>query len=315
MKKNNVLTKLYRERGNQLIADITPFLSLLLLIAIFGIATDGRMLRLKNAQLILMQSVIVMIGAMGTSFVMAHGNLEFSLGGELAICALVGYFANTVHPYLMLPACLLTGVVLNCIIGGMHVFIGLPSFISGMSVMFIGSGIVQLVAAGGLFISPIYNALDKTWFYITVLLVVAAVMVLLFDYTNIGRYNKLIGSNPRAAFLSGINVGKYKLLAFLVSGCTVGISAFLTLVRTSSVAAQTGQTYAIDCIIVMTLGGAPLSGGSGMKIRNSIIGALTYFILSNGFVQMGVSAEVIYIIKGVLFLAIVAFSFDRNNKL
>ena len=125
MKKNNVLTKLYRERGNQLIADITPFLSLLLLIAIFGIATDGRMLRLKNAQLILMQSVIVMIGAMGTSFVMAHGNLEFSLGGELAICALVGYFANTVHPYLMLPACLLTGVVLNCIIGGMHVFIGL----------------------------------------------------------------------------------------------------------------------------------------------------------------------------------------------
>jgi len=63
----------------------------------------------------------------------------------------------------------------------------------------------------------------------------------------------------------------------------------------------------------MVLGGIPLSGGTGVKIRNGVIGALIFYMLNNGLTLWGVSAEIINIIKGVLFLIIVRLTYDRHN--
>ena len=143
---------------------------------------------------------------------------------------------------------------------------------------------------------------------------VLLITAILFNYTKIGRYNRLIGSNPVVSFLSGIDTKLYKILAFLVSGFCVGIAAFLTIIRGGGISGQTGATFEMDTIIVLTLGGAPLSGGSGVKLRSALLGALTYFVLSNGLIVWGVNAEVIFIIKGILFLTIVALTFDRSNR-
>ncbi|NMA67669.1 MAG: ABC transporter permease, partial [Clostridiaceae bacterium] len=70
------------------VKDIIPYLGLLSLLILFGTTTNGRFLRVSNIGVILKQSAIVLVGTMGTTFVMAHGNLDFSLGGELALCSL-----------------------------------------------------------------------------------------------------------------------------------------------------------------------------------------------------------------------------------
>lgn len=297
-----------------ILRELFPYLGLLLMIVLFSVTTSGKFLRIRNLTMILKQSVIVMIGALGSSFVLAHGNMDFSIGGEMALCCLLSYYISRLNPYLMLPACILLALLLSFLVGVVHVVIGVPAFVSGMCVMFIGKGIVQSVSGSGLICPSIYNALDATWFYVLALALTLAVTFILFNYTRIGRNNRLIGSNPTAAFLSGIDTKKYKILAFLTSGFCVGVSSFLTIVRGGGISAQTGASFEMDTIIVLTLGGAPLSGGSGVRLRSALLGALTYFILSNGLIIWGVPAEIIFAIKGILFLTIVALTFDRSNK-
>lgn len=297
-----------------ILRELFPYLGLLLMIVLFSVTTNGKFLRIRNLTMILKQSVIVMIGALGSSFVLAHGNMDFSIGGEMALCCLLSYYVSRLNPYLMLPACILLALLLSFLVGVVHVVIGVPAFVSGMCVMFIGKGIVQSVSGSGLICPSIYNALDATWFYVLALALTLAVTFILFNYTRVGRNNRLIGSNPTAAFLSGIDTKKYKILAFLTSGFCVGVSSFLTIVRGGGISAQTGASFEMDTIIVLTLGGAPLSGGSGVRLRSALLGALTYFILSNGLIIWGVPAEIIFAIKGILFLTIVALTFDRSNK-
>lgn len=297
-----------------ILRELFPYLGLLLMIVLFSVTTNGKFLRIRNLTMILKQSVIVMIGALGSSFVLAHGNMDFSIGGEMALCCLLSYYVSRLNPYLMLPACILLALLLSFLVGVVHVVIGVPAFVSGMCVMFIGKGIVQSVSGSGLICPSIYNALDATWFYVLALALTLAVTFILFNYTRIGRNNRLTGSNPTAAFLSGIDTKKYKILAFLTSGFCVGVSSFLTIVRGGGISAQTGASFEMDTIIVLTLGGAPLSGGSGVRLRSALLGALTYFILSNGLIIWGVPAEIIFAIKGILFLTIVALTFDRSNK-
>lgn len=296
------------------VKNIFPYLGLIFIMVLFTFTTEGRFLRPGNIVLIFKQSVIVMIGALGSSFVLAHGNMDFSIGGEMALCCLASYYVAQLNPYLMFPACILIGLLLSLATGVVHVVVGVPAFVSGMCVMFIGKGIVQSVSGSGLTCPPLYGALDETWFYMAALASVLLLAAVLFNYTKIGRYNRLIGSNSQASFLSGIDTGWYKIMAFLVSGFCVGVASFLTLVRSGGVSAQSGATFEMDTIIVLTLGGAPLSGGAGVRLRSALLGALTYFVLSNGLVLWGVRSEIIFIIKGILFLAIVALTFDRSNK-
>lgn len=303
------------KKGTYGIKDMFSYLGLFVILLLFACTTGGKFLRTTNLMLIFKQSVIVMVGALGSSFVLAHGNMDFSIGGEMALCCLLSYYISQVNPYLMFPACIVIGMLLSLIVSMIHVVVGVPAFVSGMCVMFIGKGIVQSVSGSGLTCPSLYNALDESWFYISVLLLVLLITFVLFNFTKIGRYNRLIGSNPRASFLSGIDTKKYKILAFLVSGFAVGVASFLTMVRSGGLSAQTGSSFEMDTIIVLTLGGAPLSGGSGVKLRSALLGALTYYVLSNGLVLWGVSSEIIFIIKGILFLVIVGLTFDRSNKL
>lgn len=304
-----------KENISRLLKDLFPYLGLILMVLLFATTTNGKFLRTANLMMILKQSVIVMIGALGSSFVLSHGNMDFSIGGEMALCCLLSYYLSQVNPYLMLPACIIIALLLSFIVSVVHVVIGVPAFVSGMCVMFIGKGIVQSVSGSGLTCPPMYNALDETWFYIAALCLVLVITFILFNYTKIGRYNRLLGSNPVASFLSGIDTKKYKILAFLTSGLCVGIASFLTIVRGGGVSAQTGATFEMDTIIVLTLGGAPLSGGSGVKLKSALLGALTYYVLSNGLIIWGVDAEIIFAIKGILFLTIVGLTFDRSNKI
>lgn len=293
--------------------EIIPYLGLIIVSIIFATTTNGRFIRISNLLLIFKQSVIIMVGALGVTFVMAHGNIDFSLGGELALCSIAGWYASQVSPVLLLPVCILTGILISSVICYSNIKIGLPIFAVGICVMFIGKGIAQAMNSIQMYIPDVYRPLDTPNFYLIVALIVMAIVYILFNYTKIGKYNQIIGVNSRTAKLSGIHEGKSKLLAFIIAGAACGLSAFLTMVRAGAVTATTGATFEMDVLLVMTLGGVPLSGGSGVRLRNGILGSLTYYILKNGLVIWGVPQEWIYIINGLLFLGLVFFSYDRNN--
>ena len=134
------------------------------------------------------------------------------------------------------------------------------------------------------------------------------------EYTKIGKFNKAIGANERAALLSGINVTKYKCIAFALTGACVGLAAFLTLTKGRSVTANTGLNVEINVLIALVLGGMPLSGGMAAKIRNVVVGALVFCLLSNGLSLWGTDPNIINIVKGVVFVACVFLSYDRSSN-
>lgn len=292
-----------------------PFLGLIILIILFGATTEGRFLKIANLKNIFSQAAIVMVAGTGCSFVMSHNNLDFSLGGACAMSAVAGIIVGAKVSYaLMLPVCLVVGMLCGLITAALHIKAQIPAFMAGMCVMFAGRGLAQGAYLQFVMTLPKdYKVLQNIWFYLGVVIVVFVIAYILFEYTKIGKFNKLIGSNPQVAKLSGIPVNKYKLIAFVVSGFTVGVAAFMSIIRGGGVGAQTGTNLETNVLLALTLGGFPLTGGSQSRMRSIIIGSLVLFILNNGLQLWGVDPTVINVIKGAVFLVVVYITIDRGS--
>ena len=298
------------------IKKLIPFFGLIGLFVLFALTTNGRFLTATNLTNIVSQACVTMIAAIGCTFVMAHNNLDFSLGGACALAAVAAIVVgNLVSPWLILPVCLAVGTFCGFLTGFLHIKARIPAFMSGMCIMFIGRGVAQ----GTYQILPMrlpaeLKFLQELWFYLAVLALVFVVAYILFEFTKIGKYNKLIGSNPKCANLSGVKVNKYKIIAFIISGFVVGIAAFVTVIRGGGAGAQTGNSLETNVLLSLTLGGLPLAGGSETKMRSAIVGALTLFILNNGLTMWGIDATLINVVKGVVFLAVVFVSISHDKS-
>ncbi len=300
---------------SELLKKIVPFLGLIVLIILFALTTDGNFLTVKNLRNVISQAAVTMVASIGCCFVMAHDNLDFSLGGACALCAVASIIlGKNISVALMLPVCIIVGMCCGLLTGILHIKARIPAFMAGMCVMFAGRGVAQGASQSfSMTLPKEYKVLQNVWFYLGMVLIIFVVAYILFEFTKIGKYNKLIGSNPRCASLSGINVGKYKIIAFVISGFTVGMAAFMTVIRGSGVGTSTGSNLETNVLLALTLGGFPLTGGSSAKIRSAIIGTLTLYILNNGLQLWGMDPSLIYVVKGVVFLLVVYISIDRGS--
>ena len=95
-------------------------------------------------------------------------------------------------------------------------------------------------------------------------------------------------------------------------GICVGIAAFFYLTRLGVVRSNSGRGVEFDVMIALVLGGFPLAGGSNARFRSAIIGAVIVTILSNGLTLWGLGPELVAGVKGLLFVTVIAVSYDRS---
>src|SRR5690606_21925482 len=107
--------------------------------------------------------------------------------------------------------------------------------------------------------------------YVIVFFLVAIIAGLVLTYTKYGRRLYAVGSNPRAAFLAGIDVENIKLSVYVIQGLLVGIGATMLLARINTGIITLGQGLEIDTIAMVVIGGTALSGGRG-NIVGTVIG-------------------------------------------
>lgn len=312
--KEKAQKRLLRGRG----AGITEYLlpaGLVVLFLLFSLTTNGNFIRLSNLKALALQSSLYIIAACGVLFVMSHGNLELSVGGIIGMATAAGCIVSRfTTPALSLVACLTAGVLLASVIAVCHILLEVPAFIAGIALMFASGGIVSyLLNVFPKLAHPGLEKLNSFWFIIAVTAVTYLAFGFIFRYTKIGKYNKAIGSNISAAHFGGVNVRKYKYLAYLMYGLCCGICAFLITVRTGSFSVDTGSGYETEVLIMLIIGGMPMSGGTSAKVRTPLLGALIYMILKNGMTLWGVGADVINIIRVVLFFIIVTLTYDRSG--
>lgn len=292
---------------------IIPIAGLLIIFVIFSLTTGGMFLKWNNIQNLIAQSSITMVAAIGTAFVMTHNNLDFSLGGACALCCVLSYLIVGSNMALFFILCIVFGIVCGLFSAILHVKGEVPAFIAGMCLMFAGRGLAQSVAAGRTMMVAQAAKFNNVWFFVIVLVVVFLIGYFLYNYTKIGKYQKLIGTNPKAAELSGINVGRYKTIAFVISGVTIGIASCLTIIRSPSIVGATGTNLETNVLLALSLGGLSMTGGSSSKIRTAVIGTLIFFMLNNGLTLWGLDPNLVDIIKAIFFLGTVAISIDRSQ--
>lgn len=295
------------------IRKIIPIVGLLFLILLFSFTTGGKFFTWRNFQNIIMQASIALVAAVGTVFVMAHNNLDFSLGGACALASVLAYLVSGGTLWLFIVLAIVFGMACGLFTAAVHIYGRVPAFMGGLCLMFAGRGVAQTATASQYMFLAESSVLNNFWVFLGTVVVVFGIGYFLFNYTKIGKYQKLIGTNPKATELSGINVNKYKTIAFLISGVTLGIAASLTLSRSLAVTGNTGLNLETDVLLALSLGGISMAGGSATRIRSAVIGVLTYYILSNGMLLWGMNPDYVDIVKAVFFLATVSISIDRSE--
>lgn len=294
-----------------------PVLALIVVVALFAILSGGVTLSERNIKQILLQSCTYIVAGLGMIFTMSLGNMDMSLDGIVCMSGALGLWAaEATQSWVMFPAIILIAVLCELFIGGMHILLGINSVIVSFAVSFIGKGVTGYLMnkrTKGLSLPTVFSFLyDRTLFYI-VTIVLLFVVITLFHYTKLGKRAMAIGSNPNASKAAGIHNNKYKLLAYLVAGLLMGITVILTVLRAGSAGATSGAGFHVKVLLMMVIGGAALTGGTKEKVVSVVIGVLLFLCLNNGLTVMGVDPNMTGLIEGIIFLASVTLTFDREG--
>lgn len=296
------------------IAGLFPVIGLMCLFLLFSVTAGDKFLSPFNLSNIVNQACIIMVTGIGVCFIMSHNNLDLSCGGAMALCGVITYLmCEKISFIFLIPGCIIVGMLIGFLTGCIHVYGRIPAFLAGFAMMSLGRGISVISVDHKMRTPGIYKSLNTVGFYIGVLLVVSIIAIFVMKYTRIGKYNKLIGVNPITAEMSGINVNRYKLIAFMINGITIGIATFLTLIRAGAITNTTGNGVETNTLIAVVIGGMPLAGGSKSKIGAAIVGALIFTVLQNGLIIWQMNADWINVIKGIVFLIIVILTVDRKH--
>lgn len=300
-----------------LVAENMALVALLLILLVFQILTGGRMLTAQNLNSIFFQGFQLMLGCMAMTFLFALGGLDLTMGNTIGFAALLGARVAGISIWLCLLVCLLVAVAISLLNGFLYTKAKLPFFIAGLSVSFVLGGFLQPLSNNGTIAIPFrYVSWNNSAVKIAVLVVFFLLYGYLFVYTKIGRQMKAIGAGETAAIQSGVDTGRMKRLAFVLSGGAAGVLAFMTLLRDLGADSNTGNMFEFNVMVALVLGGMPMSGGSRARFRFAIYGALTLSTITNGLTLWGVDGNMQNIVKAGIFIIVLAIGafFERKEE-
>lgn len=299
----------------QKIQQFLPVAGLLFIILFFGIVTDGRIFSRTNMVSILNQCFTLVIAAVGGTFVYAHGGMDMSIGSVQGLCVWIGILViNATNWVVGLATILLLGMFCGFVTGGTHISLGIPAFITSMCVSYICRGIVTTAVSNrSIRVDTSFYKFNNWGLKLAVLVVVIAIGMILFERTRTGKTLKAIGGNKTAASFAGVNVKKSILSAYMILGCCIGLTAFFAISREGAASSGTGSGLELDMMLAVALGGLPFTGGAAAHMSCAVVGSMIITILGNGLMLWGIPVEAIQGIKGILFLTVIAITYEKTN--
>ena len=299
--------------------NVAPFLTLIALVVFFG-AVSPSFRTLDNAGNILNQIAVTGIIAAGLTFVILCAEIDLSVAGIAnATGIVVAWFtlqesyvniANVPVPgWAAILFALLACSALGLVNAAGLTIIGIPSFIMTLATMQIAAGICALLVRGQIAykVPPLVTTLGSgSVGGIPCIVLVAATVLLLshvvLTYTRFGRYVYLVGSNREAAENSGVNVKLILGAVMVISAVCSGIAGMLGVAHFGSAQQNEFDTYLLDAIAAVVVGGTSLFGGRG-GIGNTIVGLFVLGVLNNGLDHVNIDSFLKILIRGLILLA------------
>ena len=277
----------------------------------------------------LMRAAPLMILAAGQLFVVVSGGFDLSVGSLITLVVLGGALMAGADPaatWWVIGVLFLIGTSVGLFNGVVVSYLRVPSIITTLGMLLTLKGAALLWSGG----SPRGHLPDNFRMFgrgrlegvpfveqvpyaVIILLVVGFAAILLMHYTNFGRQLFMVGDNPRTAALSGVNIPKVRIIAFLVSALSAVIAGIL-LGGFSGVSVAVGEGYELQAISAVVLGGAQLLGGRG-SMPAAMAGALTLAALFMLLNLLGLPSPLRLAVQGFIIISAVAYASFRESRL
>ena len=304
------------------------FFILIALLVLFSILAPS-FFTVNNMSILAKHVAISALLAIGMTFVVLAGGIDLSVGSVAGLGGIVAgllltqglTFGGAVHllpttivVVIALLVCLLVGALNGLLVTRAAV----APFIATLGTLYIARGAALLLSNGHTFPnlggtaarSTGFPALGQSFLLglplpVWIMIVLAVIAAFVAAKTPFGRHVYAVGGNERAARLAGIEVGRVKMVTYLFSSGCAGLVGLIIASQLESAHPATGESFELNAIAAVVLGGTSLMGGRG-SVLGSIIGACVIGVLADGLIMLGVSEFWQIVIKGVVIVAAVA---------
>ena len=296
------------------------FVFSLILLLIIATCVNPNFFTWNNITNIFVQSSMVGLVAMGMSMVISAGQIDISVGAQIAIIGGFGIevLNSTGSVWVMLLFCCAFGIAIGTV-NGLLVSMGhMPPMIATLAMQSACRSIINHFGSGGPF------TVDKTIYesfrqlavggigvgkfkvpYLMLIFIAAGIIFhIIMKHTKLGKHIYAVGSNETSARLAGINVALIKTVVFSITGLMCGIAAVIYASRMTAVAASSAAVnYEMDAIAAVAIGGTSMSGGRG-KIIGTFVGVLMFKIINS----ILTAADVSTFLNGAISAAIIVIA-------
>lgn len=307
------------------------FVFSLILLVIIATCVNPNFFTWNNITNIFVQSSMVGLVAMGMSMVISAGQIDISVGAQIAIIGGFGIevLNSTGSVFVMLLFCCVFGLAIGTV-NGLLVSKGhMPPMIATLAMQSACRSIINHFGSGGPF------TVDKTIYesfrqlavggigagkfkipYLMLIFIASGIIFhIIMKHTKLGKHIYAVGSNESSARLAGINVAFIKTIVFSITGLMCGIAAVIYASRMTAVAASSAAVnYEMDAIAAVAIGGTSMSGGRG-KIIGTFVGVLMFKIINNILTAADVSTFLNGAISAaIIVIAVLLQGFQNRNR-
>jgi ribose transport system permease protein len=274
------------------------------LIVIFSLLSFQDFFTVANARNISTDAAVLLVLAVGATYVIITAGIDLSLGSVLVFSGVVAaklmsaLGGQSVGVILLgLVAAVLSGLAWGIFNGWLIAKAKIPAFIVTLGTLGMSLGAALLITGGVDEREVPFNLVGKfgigrfagiPWLVLVALLV-AVVLGIVLAQTRFGRYTYAIGSNEEAVRRSGVNVDRHLIKVYALAGCLSGLAGFMNLARFGTTTIGGHSTDNLNAIAAVVIGGTSLFGGIG-TVLGTVFGVFIPAVLQNGFVIIGVQA-------------------------
>jgi len=281
---------------------------------------------IDNTKLVLVQTVIVGVGALGMTLVIISGGIDLSVGSVIALASVTTalVYKGSASISLSVLAGIATGALVGFLNGIMVVGLRIVPFIATLGTLGIARGVAKIVAGEQTVNPPLSRLADlmsiqwrtPLWVLpsgVWVMLALALLVGFLLRFTVFGRYVYAIGSNEPTARLCGVPVDLCKVGIYSICGALTGVSGVLIFGQLTIGDPTVAVGKELDIIAATVIGGGSLSGGEG-SVLGSLIGAFIMTLLRSGCQKMGWPNPVQEIAIGAIIILAVTIDQVRHRR-
>lgn len=313
------------------------FLVIMALLFIFFSITRPVFLTSSNLFSILLGITIYAILALGETFPLIVNGMDLSIGAVASLSVMIASYSMIVlglHGYQAIIICLSIGACIGLINGLLIVKLKIPDLLTTLGMMFLVQGL-QLIPSAGRSIGngmTLANGKTATGVFdegfkflgqgrlfdiipvpVAFMFIIAVIVFIVLSLTRYGRIFYAIGGNSEAASLVGVNIYKYRILSYIISGFVASFAGIVLAARVGRGDVSSGGTLLMDAIASALIGYAVL-GVQKPNPFGTIIGAIFIGMLINGLTMLNVPYYTQDFIKGCVLVTALAFTFGLSKR-